>query len=212
MSLIIKELYFLKAQWKKILLTFAIILGIITYQFYKNSSSIMNILLSIFISGTVFALQILQNSIQYEKTNKTFEKMLTVYSVREILFYKCITCCIICDILGCIIGISSYTFQNIVSKSINLKIFIGALLLMIFFNFLVSLLVSIILIFINQIIIVNVVVMFLIMIIMSIAFELIEREDIFIYTLSICSVSTIITMVIFVFLKFIPKEILTTNK
>lgn len=88
MELIYKELCLLKAQLKQ---SFILVLLIIAGTFYFNYKGLPASYMTFnfpFMISMVLAVQFISASIMVEKKNKTFEKMLTIYKMDNIIFSK----------------------------------------------------------------------------------------------------------------------------
>ena len=156
MALVIKELYFMKSQWKKNLLTlFA--LCIIVYYFVVNDYSSDSVMfIGAYVPGMIICMQLIQNSIEFEKTNKTFEKMLTGYSLKAILLSKCATCSLAGSVIGYVFGCITYFSKNLQPEEmIPLKELIGVLVLMTLINMLLSMIMTLLFLFMKQAIMIN---------------------------------------------------------
>ena len=118
MALIIKELYFMKSQWKKNLITL-FVLCLVVYYFVVNDYSNDSVMfIGAYVPGIIICMQLIQNSIEFEKTNKTFEKMLTGYSLRAVLLSKYVTCSLIASVVGYIFGVITNLSMNYHSDDI----------------------------------------------------------------------------------------------
>jgi len=182
MALIIKELLFMKSQWRKNLFTlFA--LSVIIYYFIINDYSNESVMfIGAYVPGMIICMQLIQNSIGFEKENKTFEKMLTGYSMRAILLSKCITSSLIGSVIGCGFGFLTFINMNHHSQDlITLKVLMGVLILMTLINILMSIIMTILFLLINQNFITNLILTVFISAIIVIGMGIGTTNNIFIY-------------------------------
>jgi len=182
MALIIKEIYFMKSQWKKNLLTI-VALGVVVYYFIINDYSNDSVMfIGAYVPGMIICMQLIQNSIEFEKENKTFEKMLTGYSLPSVLLIKCAACSFVGSIIGYIFGYITFLNKNPYSEQIiTLNVLIGVLVLMTAINILMSMIMTLLFLFIRQTLTINLILIVFISIIILIGMGIGVNNNIFSY-------------------------------
>lgn len=104
-ELLYKELSMQRGIMKKNIQSIVIIILLNAWFFYCGTQSI-SLTMGIY-CVVLLSLNIIVNSITMEKTNKMFEKMLTMYRVDKIIGAKLITSIIISSIAGCVFSIGN---------------------------------------------------------------------------------------------------------
>ena len=207
MALVIKELYFMKSQWKKNLLTlFA--LCIIVYYFVVNDYSSDSVMfIGAYVPGMIICMQLIQNSIEFEKINKTFEKMLTVYSLRAVLLSKCATCSLAGSAFGYIFGwITYFSKNNHSEETITLKVLIGVFVLMTLINILMSMIMTLLFLFINQTLIINLILTVFISAIILMGMGIGVSDNIFMYVGACGTVILLLSVAVAYLFRFISND------
>jgi len=207
MALMIKELYFMKSQWKKNLLTLSALCVIVYYFVINNYSNDSVMFIGAYVPGMIMCMQLIQNSIEFEKLNKTFEKMLTVYSLRAVLLSKCVTCSLVGSIIGYIFGCITYFSMSRYSQQIiTLTVLFGVLVLMTLINILMSMIMTILFLFINQTLIINLVLTVFICGIIVIGMGIGVTNNIFLYVGVCGAVIVLLSAAIGYLFRFIPND------
>jgi len=182
MALIIKEIYIMKSQWKRNLFTMVALCAVIYYFIINNYSNDSVMFIGAYVPGMIICMQLIQNSIEFEKENKTFEKMLTGYSLTTVLLSKCAVCSLAGSIVGYIFGGITYLNMNPYSEQIiTWKVLIGVLVLMTFINIFMSMIMTLMFLFIRQSLIINLILIFFIAIIILIGMGISVNNNIFSY-------------------------------
>ena len=182
MALTIKELYFIKSQWKKNSLTLIALCIIVSYFLINNYTNDSVMFIGAYVPGMIICMQLIQNSIELEKVNKTFEKMLTGYSLRTILLSKCAVCSLVGSVIGYIFGFITYFSKNSKSEDIiTIKVLVGVFVLMTLINILMSMIMTLLFLFVNQTLIINLILTVFISAIIVIGMGIGTTNNIFIY-------------------------------
>lgn len=207
MALIRKEFYFMKSQWKKNILTLLALCFIVGFFLFNHYSDESVMFIGAYVPGIIICMQLIQNSIEYEKVNKTFEKMLTGYSLPAILLSKCAACSITASVLGYVFGSVSYAGISHNPGPMNsLKVLAGVLILMTMFNLLIAMIMTLLFLFINQTLIINLILTGLIAVIVATGMGIGVSSHIALYV-SICSAVLLLLCIIIAYLfRFISND------
>lgn len=207
MALVRKELYFMKSQWKKNLLTMLALCFIVSFFVINNYTNESVMFIGAYVPGIIICMQLIQNSIEFEKLNKTFEKMLTVYSLSTVLLSKCVTCSLVSSIFGYVFGCISFSVKNHDSNQTNsLEVLVGVLILMTLFNIFISMIMTLLFLFINQTLIINLILTAFISVIVVVGMGIEVSTHVFMYV-SVCGAVILLLSAILAYLfKFISND------
>jgi len=160
-----------------------------------------------YVPGMIICMQLIQNSIEFEKTNKTFEKMLTGYSLREVLLSKCAACSFAGSAIGYIFGCITYLSKNHNSEEIiNLNVLIGVFVMMTLINILMSMIMTLLFLFINQTLIINLILTVFISAIIVIGMGIGASKHIFLYVGACGTVILLLSAGVAYLLRFISND------
>lgn len=207
MALIIKELYFIKSQWKKNMLTLMALCFIVYYFVVNGYSNDSVMFIGAYVPGMILCMQLIQNSIEFEKVNKTFEKMLTGYSLRAVLLSKCAASSIAGSVIGYIFGVITYINQNHKSdNTITFKVLISVFILMTLINILMSMIMTILFLFINQTLIINLILTAFISAVIVIGMGIGTTNNIFLYVAACGAVILLLSAILGYLFRFISND------
>lgn len=99
-ELLNKELIFLRKNIKRFIFLFAIISIVNGFIFLKEKLGILDLMYILSITSSSFIISILFDSIMIEKESKSFEKIMQINSLKEIINSKAIISCIIATLVS----------------------------------------------------------------------------------------------------------------
>lgn len=207
MALVRKELYFMKSQWKKNLLTLLALCFIVSFFLINDYTSESIMFIGAYVPGIIICMQLIQNSIELEKVNKTFEKMLTVYSLSTVLLSKCVTCSVVGSVFGYILGGITFAVKNHNSEQVDtLQVLAGVLIIMTLFNVFISMIMTFLFLFINQTLIINLILTAFISVIVVVGMGIQVSTHVILYV-SVCSAVILFLSAILAYLfRFISND------
>lgn len=199
--MIYKELLLCKSEWKRYLLVFLLLGFIAGYFVYSGLGSTTLLFIGAILPGVMIALQTTQTSISAEKSNHTFEKLLTFRRLGDILMVKAAVSFAVSAVVTVLFcgGVGIWLMQTQADMTLS-KVCI-AMMIALCADYLISTVLVLLYMFIDQIILINICTMGVIMALSGICLGSLNAASPWMYagicSLGILAVSGLLSVLIY---------------
>lgn len=205
--MIYKEIVFIKSQWKKYILDFLLLFCVVAYYIYKGNNLHITFFLGIVVPGIITTLQVVESSVMLEKKNGMFEKMLSVYSVRNILLPKIMAAfaagVLVSSICG--LGIGIVIFKQGLAQ-VGMPVMISIYLITVCMEWTWCIVLVMLFVFINRIILINICVMGIVMMMAMLSSNVPMDNSIIAYDVICSSIILAIGFVVLHFMRYVSRK------